>query len=211
MFSISAPGLSVKQIREKAEEFRKMYAANQLPFPIVEIMEFDLKILPDPVPNMLSKIDVDGFLSTDLKTIYVDQDCYYDERYENRLRFTFAHELGHLILHKEIISNCEFRNEGEWRNFQKKKMSSYDYSTIEYQANEFAGRLLVPKDSLITEIQKLSDKIKTYYKVGAENDTHLLISYISEIICKKFQVSNKVIEIRIDREKIDIHKECGII
>jgi len=84
-----------------------------VPVPIEEILEFDLGIVPCPQKGLLQEIDVDGFLSKDLKRLFIDADVYNDPRQENRLRFTCAHEIGHLVLHKEQIQNCEFRSEEE--------------------------------------------------------------------------------------------------
>ncbi len=49
------------------------------------------------------------FFSKDLNNIIIDHDFYMDQRFENRLRFTYAHEVGHLILHKDEIQQCQFR------------------------------------------------------------------------------------------------------
>ncbi|WP_373840471.1 ImmA/IrrE family metallo-endopeptidase [Glaesserella sp.] len=54
-----------------------------------------------------------------------------------RDRFTIAHELGHAIMHKEFI--------GLARPVEK---NTKIYCNAEWQANEFAGRLLLP-DSYI--------------------------------------------------------------
>ena len=62
---------------------------------------------------------MDGFLTKDLKYIFIDEDIYYDQRNENRLRFTFAHEIGHLVLHKKEIQNFEFRTEEDWIMFTR--------------------------------------------------------------------------------------------
>ena len=45
---------------------------------------------------------VEALLVGDLKTIAVDRDVFMDPRAENRLRFSVAHELGHLILHRDV-------------------------------------------------------------------------------------------------------------
>ena len=54
----------------------------------------------------------------------------------NRQKFTLAHELGHYILHREknidIVDTTFFRNNNA--------------DTIEYMANEFAAKLLMPED-----------------------------------------------------------------
>lgn len=190
-------------IREKAEEFRKQYVhpIDLVPIPIEEIVEFDLRLNIWPIEGLLSKIDVDGFLSNDLQTIFVDKTIYMDSRYYRRLRFTFAHEIGHLVLHRQEIEHCKFRTELDWRTFRE-DMSEDDLFWFEQQAYEFAGRLLVPKKQLIRELNKHRGKIDLFRKM-AENETdELLIKAISRIICDNFDVSDGVISRRIKNEKI---------
>jgi Zn-dependent peptidase ImmA (M78 family) len=58
--------------------------------------------------------------------------------HRNRKRYTLAHEMGHYILHKEknvdIVDTTFFRNN--------------ETDSIEYMANEFAAKLLMPEDKV---------------------------------------------------------------
>ncbi len=151
---------------------------------------------------MLEKIDIDGFISNDLKNIFIDNRIYSDIRFENRLRFTYAEEVGHLVLHKEAIENCEFRTEQDWVKYRE-EMPEEEVSWFEFQAKEFAGRLLVPKAELIHQIQNNEAKIHDFRKVYDDNNhDDLLITALSRVICSKFDVSEYVIDKRIKREKI---------
>ena len=192
-----------EEIREKAEQFRQKYVkpVDLIPIPIEEIIEFDLGITPWPKNGLLQKIDIDGFLSKDLKYIFVDEDIYNDARQENRLRFTYAHEVGHLILHKEEIRNCGFRTEKEWIRFRE-EMSEDDLFWFEQQAYEFAGRLLVPISQLKRELEFNSQKIKDFTKIFNKNSEDVLLQAISGIICSKFGVSEGVIMRRIRTERV---------
>lgn len=192
-----------EEIREKAEEFRSKYVkpVDLIPIPIEEIIEFELGISPWPKKGLLQKIDIDGFLSRDLKYIFVDEDIYNDPRQENRLRFTYAHEVGHLVLHSEEIQNCEFRTEEEWIRFRE-EMSEDDLLWFEQQAYEFAGRLLVPISQLKKELESNRDKIKEFIKIFGKNSEDILLQAISRIICSKFGVSEGVIFRRIRTEKV---------
>ena len=120
--------------------------------------------------------------------------------YTNRLRFTYAHEIGHLVLHTEEIKQCEFRTENDWKGFRE-DMSEDDLNWFEQQAYEFAGRLLVPKQALIQELNKNEDNIHQFQSVY-ENDDELLKQAISRVICDKFGVSDKVIFRRIKNEQV---------
>ena len=191
------------EIREKAEDFRKKYVSppDMIPVPIEEIVEFELGITPWPIDGLLQKIDIDGFLSNDLKYLFVDSGIYMDKRWENRLRFTFAHEIGHLILHSDIIQKSDFRTETEWIHFRN-EMSEDDLYWFEQQAYEFAGRLLVPKNKLVEELKKNRKKINQFRMLIEKNNDELLFQAISRVICDKFGVSDGVIFRRIRNEKI---------
>lgn len=140
-------------------------------------------------------------MSNDLKTIYIDGKIYYDDRYLNRLRFTLAHEVAHYILHEDIIKKSQFRTIEDWIRFRE-EMSEEDLNWFEQEAYEFAGKLLVPKERLITALEEQREKIETYKsQVSNENDERL-IDAISKVICDKFRVSSTVIYKRIRNEKI---------
>lgn len=97
---LETPKLKWEFIRQKAEEFRRNYVKpiDLVPIPIIEIVEFELGIQPIPKAGLKRCIDIDGFLTRDLKNICVDLDVYEDERQINRLRFTYAHEIGHMYI-----------------------------------------------------------------------------------------------------------------
>lgn len=74
--------------------------------------------------------------------------CINSSHNPKRQRFTMAHELGHYILHKG--KNIEFVDTTFFR--------SDEMDSIEYNANEFASRLLMPEDKLRKLIDE--DRIK---------------------------------------------------
>ena len=203
MSVIKPKRLSWTEIREKAEKFRKKYVnpLDMVPVPVEEILEFDLEITPWPIDNLLQKADIDGFISNDLKHIFVDKNIYLDSRFANRLRFTFAHEAGHFVLHKEEIQQYEFRTENDWIHFRE-EMSEEDLFWFEQQAYEFAGRLLVPKSKLIQELENNRGKVNQFRDLVVNSDDEMLKQAISRVICDTFGVSDSVILKRIRNEKI---------
>jgi hypothetical protein len=84
---LEPPRLKWEFIRQKAEEFRRDYVnpIDLVPVPIIEIVEFDLGIQPIPKAGLKRDVDIDGFLTRDLKNICIDLDVYEDERQVNRL------------------------------------------------------------------------------------------------------------------------------
>ena len=81
-----------------ADETRKKYwPESTLPVNTEEIVEFRLRLNIEPVKYLLSTIDIDAYLKRDLSGIVVDYDCYMNDKFANRMRFSFAHELGHFF------------------------------------------------------------------------------------------------------------------
>jgi len=199
---LEAPRLKWEFIRQKSEEFRRDYVnpIDLVPVPIIEIVEFDFSIQPIPKAGLKKGIDIDGFLTRDLKNICIDLDVYEDERQINRLRFTYAHEIGHLILHEKEIRQCDFRTSEDWVHFHEDFLED-DLNWFEQQAYEFAGRLLVPKEKLIEEIRKHQKKIYEYKSIIGDGEEELLEA-ISRLICDRFKVSWIVVQKRIRKEKI---------
>lgn len=202
---IHPPRLRFDFIRRKADEFRQKYVLppGLLPIPIVEIVELKLEIQPIPIAGLKARIDLDGFLTRDLKNICIDYDVYIDERQENRLRFTYAHEAGHFVLHKKEIQETDFRTPEDWIHFHEDFLED-DLNWFEQHAYEFAGRLLVPREALMAEIEALRPKMKEFVaKAGGDEEN--LIQAVSRVICRKFRVSPEVIARRIRTEKVWSH------
>ena len=61
---------------------------------------------------------------------------------QQRRLFTIAHELGHLFLHMGYRTNPSL-----WEIQNQKVFRRFGSSEQEYQANEFAAALLMPKDT----------------------------------------------------------------
>jgi hypothetical protein len=101
-----AKWLSKDYLNFVASKFLKEYnPSNVIPVPIEEIIEFGLKMDIIPIPGLKdisvdAGLDIDAFISSDLKSITIDQ--YTMEKRENRYRYTLAHEIAHKLLHEDI-------------------------------------------------------------------------------------------------------------
>jgi len=200
-----APYLKYEEIRKKADEFRAKYWENQtIPVDILYIIEFKLNLDIIPIKNLKSYGDIDSFLLGDLSGIAVDSDEYMDDRYLNRIRFSIAHEIGHLVLHSDIYKKCKLeplKEIQDWITFIK-TVPEKEYNWFELQAYEFAGRLLVPINELQNEINKFNTEIETAKSLISDIDNYRLAEYLAPNIANKFQVSPEVIVRRINVEKI---------
>ncbi|MFH1259067.1 MAG: ImmA/IrrE family metallo-endopeptidase [Elusimicrobiota bacterium] len=73
----------------------------KIPVPIEEIAEFDLGIDIIPIPGLMDVLNIDGFISSNLKELEVDEYIYSNR--PTRYRFTLAHEIGHIVMHVGIL------------------------------------------------------------------------------------------------------------
>jgi Zn-dependent peptidase ImmA (M78 family) len=190
-----------KDLWSIADGVRKTYwPENRLPVDIEKIVEFRLKLGIETKRGLFSSIDVDAYLNIGLRAIFVDYDFYMNEKFTNRLRFSFAHELGHFFLHKEIFAEFDIRTVEDLKNFIH-NIPDFEYSSFEWQANEFAGRLLVPHSDLVMAIKQAAKIIKENNLTDyLENDPDAVLSRVSPMICKPFGVSADVIKRRVERE-----------
>src|SRR5437879_4656723 len=103
-----APFLRRSHIWEKADELRSRFpSCAKLPVPVLDLAEFDLGLELLPKARLKQAGDLEALLLGDLKTIVVDRDAFMDPRAENRLRFSVAHEIGHLILHPDVYGQLQ--------------------------------------------------------------------------------------------------------
>jgi len=100
--------LDNKEINKNADLFRKKHWNKLVPVDMEEIIEIKLKISLAPIPNLQNSFGVDAFITSNWQLIYVDRVSYLDERFQNRLRFSLAHEIGHFVLHKNIYQAFVF-------------------------------------------------------------------------------------------------------
>ena len=142
--------IDTKELWNVAAQVREKYwSENKLPVDMEQVVEFRLRLDIEPIHNLLSTVDIDAYLKMDLTGIVVDYDCYMNEKFANRMRFSFAHELGHFFLHRDMYTRLDAMSPGEWKDFIL-NVPDNEYRSFEWQANEFAGRLLVPQMKLAT-------------------------------------------------------------
>lgn len=198
------PTLTSEELAQRANAFLDRYHPSRaLPVPIEEIVEFDLGLNVIPVPGLRRDTGFDGFISSDLQEITVDEDQLL--RYPNRYHFTLAHELAHKELHAALYMQLSFRTITEWQEFVH-EIGPVLHDRLEQEADEFAGMLLVPTDSLRI---RFAENLQKAEKRGIDTRTRSrqLIEHIADFLAPEFEVSAQVIKIRILREKL--HRRPG--
>ncbi len=176
------------------------WPSGEIPVDVLAIAEFDLNLEIRTITGLKENAGVDALLLGDWMTLIVDQQQYLDDRFINRLRFSIAHELGHYVLHEEVFKTIPRGNSDEWIAFMQ-DMPDKEYGLLEYHANEFAGRFLVPIDSLKTEFESVLSEVEQNGMARHNlSDAHL--SYLCIPLARSFAVSEEVIERRLTREKL---------
>jgi len=198
----SAVVIRIEEIKNAADAVRKRcWPQNTIPVDIFQIVEFELGLEHRPINNLKESGDVDALLMGDLKTIVVDQNEFLNEGAQNRLRFSIAHEVGHLELHRETFLKIAYSSIEDWTAFFQ-WIPEEQYSWIEQHAYEFAGRLLVSREKLI---EKLDAAVALAKKAGFDSwdvSGDSTRQFVAHGIAKYFEVSEQVIEKRLIRENL---------
>jgi hypothetical protein len=198
-YKFKAPFIKPQQAWGEADLIRKKHwTGGTLPVEVEEILwKVGLRI--DPLPSLRISGDVDALLSADLTRIIVDAEEYMDDRQQNRMRFSIAHELGHFVLHKNIYRDIRFTSVEEWMDFVE-TLPDDQYSYIEQQAYEFAGRLLVPVDRLKKEFGHAVTRAQKAGFIDWDRSGDAAREHIATSLCRIFGVSSQVVEKRLIRE-----------
>lgn len=197
-----APFIGIEDIKKAADDFRKRHwPQNTIPIDIFQVVEFELGLEILPINNLREAGDVDALLLGDLKTIAVDQNNFLNERSQNRLKFSIAHEIGHLELHRDIFDNIAYSSIEEWIAFFQ-QIPDDQYYWIEQHAYEFAGRLLVPREKLVEKLDAAVAQVRRAGFDAWDITGDSARQYVAHGIAGYFEVSDQVIEKRLIRENL---------
>ncbi|MFH0990349.1 MAG: ImmA/IrrE family metallo-endopeptidase [bacterium] len=193
---IQLPRRNDEEIRRRADEFREKYWGEKLPIDVDLIVERSLDLLIIPVPDLRYQAHTDAYLSGNLREIVIDPASP-----DVRIRFSIAHEIGHYVFHKEIISQLRSSSYEEWKTIQRELPEAL-WGRAEYQAREFAGRLLVPPVLLIQELKLMKPLIEKGKIIVPDLEESAIRELIAPKLAKRFYVSDEVIVRRMIAEGI---------
>ena len=182
--------LSYEDIRAEADRFLAEYwRSGAIPVDIDHILDVGLRIDVVPVPYLLDDSEIDGLLAADRTAIWVDEFVYHNRLH--RYRFTLAHELGHLWLHRDLYEAASFTSIDEWKAFIA-SIPDEDYGWYEWQANCFGGLVLVSRDQLAEKIVETLDMARSRgFEPDMQEESQRRV--IAEWIGRRFEVSAEVI------------------
>jgi len=186
-----------EEIREIVEDLRRRYPVCQrLPVDILVFAEFDLGLEFEFEP--IQQLGQDALLRGDLAGIILDTDAFKESRF-NRVRFSVAHELGHLHLHKDIYGRVRFQRPEDWVDFFA-RVPADQYQRIEWQADEFAGQLLMPLKELTAALREtLQDAEREgYIPLGPD----AVLEFCCRAMHRDFGVSQQAVSTRLHRDRL---------
>ncbi len=197
---LRVPFKSTSEIRQAAEDVVALHLGSLRPPINVDLpveAAFGLDIIP--IPGYKSLAGVDGALSADLSSITIDQWVMEDR--PNRYRFTLAHELGHRILHADLIGALVEHGTGHWKQAVQ-AIDAQSYSLIERQANLFAGHLPAPTQPLLDHYRVMAERALAH-GIRLDEAGDYAMQQVAAAIADVFKVSAEVITIRL--------REAGIL
>ena len=191
---------------QKIEELRGQYEtlrADRTPIDVFTFFEIDLGLNPIPFDDLTAKYRVEAAITADFTGIYLDAEQYAlmekgPDWKLNRLRFSVAHELGHYFLHRTLPQPENVASLPDFARWTA-TYGGQKY-LVEQEANEFAGRLLVPEtrlNSLFEEFAPEAAKIFLNFMASGP-----LRDQFAEKVAPKFGVNSQVIAVRLDRDGI---------
>ena len=192
------------KVWEAVEAFRRQHlaqAGGTLPVDVFSLVELQLRLDVIPFDDLLAKYRIDAALTQDFTGVYVDAESYVLwERgpvwKQNRLRFTVAHEIGHWVLHRDYAAKIKFSSFDHFaRHFKGDDPARY---WLEQEANEFAGKLLVPVERLRELFDQFARQIGAIMPDWLRSED--LRTKFADQVAPKFGVHSQAILTRLDRE-----------
>ena len=110
----------------------------------------------------------------------------FENSHINRRRFTIAHELGHFFLHKDSTPD------GFTDTTRTMSRTASYWDRVESEANDFAARLLMPENFILSEGNKVIEKFKKFY-----NQDLIPKDYFISEIAQIFNVSVQAMTYRL--------------
>lgn len=200
--------ISKERVWQEVERIRSQHqglSVGSLPLDLIEFIELDLKLDLIPYNRLYCDFGADAAIMADFSGIYVDGEVYdlIDTAPDwklNRLRFSLAHELGHYFLHREMFAEqgiVEDEHLLDWLN-----RHNGEKHRIEQEANEFAGRMIVPVEKLREYFEAMQSHFSSIHGSTHWVSDANIRQKACELIAPKFGVHRDAIAVRLDRDGI---------
>ncbi|WP_437564920.1 MULTISPECIES: ImmA/IrrE family metallo-endopeptidase [unclassified Sorangium] len=120
-----------------------------------------------------------------------------------RQRFTLAHELGHYFLGHERYMAGEYCQESDFDRGGPSELGIEDIARIEWQANQFASSILLPRTKFVSDFfdlvrrYDLADRGHGALFVDEQPCNQRNFYSVTDALRSTYHVSRKVVEIRL--------------
>lgn len=181
---MKAPFIHKRDIEREAahliSSYEGKYGVNSVATPVDSIAEHYLGLTVDVLEM---EGDILGCIDIHNKAISINQslDPFNNENMVGRYNFTLAHEVGHFLLHKELVRPVMPNLFGEGIIEQPKNIlcrTSEYKEDIEWQADYFAAALLMPINRIKEQWALFMGNTEPHYYVITESS----IGY-NEMVC----------------------------
>jgi len=181
------------------------------PIPVEDILEAHLQLTLElgdlhtrlGVPLLGGKRDLLGALWVDDRAVFIDRglDPYDNPRREGRFRFTVAHEIGHWQLHREFLPS-RVNQPSLFQGYPEPTIlcrKSQARERIEWQADFFAGSLLMPRVMILAAWKARFGDTKTRVVQPADDaELDRACRDLAGTLVEKFVVSVEAMRIRLE-------------
>jgi Zn-dependent peptidase ImmA (M78 family) len=119
---------------------------------------------------------------------------------DHRFRFTLCHEIGHLVLHKNLFDNKVDKEDNEYTLSLNNNVADLNTRRIEIQANIFASYLLLPTESFLLETIKFfirNNISKNYIYLDKQVVNQLLANNLISELSTKFNASREAVRLKL--------------
>lgn len=210
------PILSIGEIAARAEEFVRYFDTGCLmepqPTPLGTICtrlneEFGIPMLFGvPLGSTQEGYKILGQFDFKTRAIAIDESLV---RGDPRFWFTLAHELGHLVLHRKIppdvihrVRGSVIRDSSHDLALERLQSSFSPGQWLEWQANKFAGALLLPAATVPRAVVNRQDEIGITrgrgrvwvdWRSRATSDLDSMVRHLAQL----YQVPRAIVKVRL--------------
>jgi hypothetical protein len=158
-----ATTLTPKQIEDIANRILLRHGEGVLQgnaaFDVINYLEFHLVDEHETDYHISDALPLGTYAETRLKLVTISEQIYHGASEGNAFsRFTVTHELGHVALHEYLLMKQFQSSQHATECVMYRRDELEPYCDPEWQADEFAGALLMPRSGMSSLRQRYRDR-----------------------------------------------------
>ncbi len=186
------------------EEFDNSIITSYKPFPLARFIDYmqethGVSIMKDQ-PMSSDKRHLNGYYDRSNRIIYINPEIVDSGSYA----FVCAHEIAHHFLHEHLRISQELydaQNDSVYDPMTKRHLLECEKHWIEWQANQFAVSLIMPRKSILGQLilWQVEHGVRNRGSIYVDDDPDniLLFKKVITQLAFKFQVSCVILENRL--------------